>query len=216
MNNNIEIYPINGELFSKYGKVHKGYDTSELCQIMTNYKIPDAGTCYIPSVPELEKCEPIFSILRNSFFGGLPIQLGMCMGKNKQLNCLEYHRCNEILIGTHDYIILVAHINEIEEGCLDTRRVKAFYAPAKIPIEIFSSTLHYSPCNVDESAGFHVAVALIQGTNTDLDRDCLNERNGENKLLVSKNKWILSHAESDEAKKGQPIGLIGCNITLDI
>lgn len=34
--------------------------------------------------------------LRNGFYGGRPIQMGLCNGHNGPLNCLEYHRDSEV------------------------------------------------------------------------------------------------------------------------
>lgn len=53
-------------------------------------------------------------------FGGRPFQLGWCNGHNTRLNCLEYHRASEFNLGARDFILLVAHRWEIEDGKLDT------------------------------------------------------------------------------------------------
>lgn len=63
-------------------------------------------------------------------YGGRPFQLGWCNGHNTRLNCLEYHRASEFNLGARDFILLVAHRWEIEDGKLDTAFVKAFRVPA--------------------------------------------------------------------------------------
>ena len=98
-------------------------------------------------------------------FGGMPVQL-LCNGHNTKLNCLEYHRDSEFNLGTEDFILLLAKMDDITDGKLDTAKVKAFRAPAGTLVEVYATTLHYAPCHVDPAKGFRVLVALPQGTNT--------------------------------------------------
>ena len=77
----------------------------------------------------------------------MPVQLGYCNGHNTKLNCLEYHRDSEVNLGTKDFILLLAKEDDIQDGKLDTGKVKAFYAPAGVIIEVYATTLHYAPCN---------------------------------------------------------------------
>jgi hypothetical protein len=142
----------------------------------------------------------------------MPVQLGMCWGCHTRLNCLEYHRDSEINIGTTDFILLLAHQDEIENGLLDTARVKAFRVPAGVPVEVYATTLHYAPCHTDPARGFRVAVALPKGTNT--ARPDFAPKSAEDRLLTARNKWLLAHPDSDEAKGGAVIGLTGENIDI--
>lgn len=206
------ISSITAPEFALYGRAHTEFDTTALRSVLMQYNIPLNGTSYIPSIPDLEKCEPIFSHLQNHIFGGLPIQLGMCCGHNNKLNCLEYHKSSEVLIGAYDYVLLLATINDIENGILDTSKVRAFYAPSGIPVEIFSTTLHYSPCHVDPLAGFCVAVALPEKTNT--EKPTFQNQSLEDTWIAGCNKWLLAHKDSAEAAGGAYIGLVGENITL--
>ena len=73
-------------------------------------------------------------------FGGRPFQLGWCNGHNTRLNCPEYHRASEFNPGARDFILLVAHRWEIEDGKLDTACVKAFHVPAGKVVEVFNTT----------------------------------------------------------------------------
>ena len=145
-------------------------------------------------------------------FGGMPFQLGYCNGHNTKLNCLEYHRCSEFNLGTEDFILLLARQPEIEDGFLDTAKVKAFRVPAGVLVEVYATTLHYAPCHADAEKGFQVLVVLSKGTNTDrpqTDSDC-----DELTYLTAANKWLLAHEESSEAKGGARVGLKGKNLDL--
>ena len=178
---------------------------------MEKIALPAAGTAYEPGIESLEACA-VFADLRDRAYGGMPIQLGMCWGHNTKLNCLEYHRDSEVNIGTGDFILLLAREEEIKDGVLDTDRVKAFRVPAGTAVEVYATTLHYAPCHTDADAGFRVAVVLPKGTNTAKpDYEPLNE---EDRWMTARNKWLLAHPESEEAKKGAHIGLRGMNIDI--
>lgn len=206
----MKIHSVFDKEFIPYGKVLEGYDTGELISAMQTIKMPNNGTAYEPGIPELESC-PIFSDFQNRAYGGMPIQLGMCWGHNKQLNCLEYHRDSEINIGTSDFILLLAKEDEIEDGTLDSSRVKAFQVPAGIVVEVYATTLHYAPCQTNPD-GFRVAVVLPKGTNTDMP--AVEKKNSEDQMLWACNKWLLAHQDSAEAAQGAYIGIKGENVCL--
>ena len=152
--------------FARYGRVHSGIESAALLREMEKIPLPETGTAYEPSIAALEACEA-FADYRTSVFGGMPVQLGMCWGHNTKLNCLEYHRDSEFNLGLGDFILLLAKQDEIEDGVLDTAKVKAFRVPAGVLVEVYATTLHYAPCHTDETAGFRVLVAL-RGENIDI------------------------------------------------
>lgn len=207
----MHIYSVADPEFVPYGKVLSGYDTAELIAAMRKIPLPEQGTAYKPGIDALEACE-IFGAFRANAYGGMPIQLGMCWGHNTKLNCLEYHRDSELNIGDEDFILLLAKMEDIENGKLDTEKVKAFRAPAGVVIEVYETTLHYAPCHTDEAKGFRVAVVLPKGTNTEKPEIAL--KNDEDRMLWARNKWLLAHPDSSEAKQGAYIGLVGNNIDI--
>ena len=206
----MQIYSVTDPEFAEFGKVLEGYDTTELVTAMNNVAMPAEGTAYEPWIDSLEACG-IFGELQENAFGGMPIELGMCWGYNKALNCLEYHRNSEINIGATDFVLLLAKQEKIIDGVLDTAYVKAFRAPAGSVVEVYATSLHYAPCQVEDS-GFRVAVVLPRNTNTDLDLP--EAKNLEDKMLWARNKWLLAHPDSGEAKQGAYIGLKGENISI--
>lgn len=207
----MELYSVYDEQFRPYGKVLEGYDTTELLSAMEKIPMPAQGTAYLPGLEELEACE-IITELSDRAYGGMPIQIGMCWGHNTRLNCLEYHRDSELNIGTGDFILLLAQQGEIVDGKLDTAAVKAFKAPAGAVVEVYATALHYAPCQADKNRGFKVAIVLPKGTNT--EKPDHEPRFEEERWLTARNKWLLAHAESSEAKNGAYVGLVGENIDI--
>ena len=197
--------------FKPYGQVLTGYSTAALVSAMEAIPLPEEGVAYEPSIAALE-ASAIFGQLQNNAYGGMPVQIGMCWGRNTRLNCLEYHRDSEVNIGTGDFILLLAKQDEIVDGHLDTGKVKAFRAPAGIMVEIYATTLHYAPCHTDPAKGFRVLIALPKGTNG--PKPEITALNGEDKTLWACNKWLLAHPESSEARQGAYVGLTGENIDI--
>ncbi len=68
----------------------------------------------------------------------MPFQFGWCNGHNIKLNCLECHRDSEFNLSPGDFILLLAKLDEIADGKLDTGRVKAFRVPAATLVEVYS------------------------------------------------------------------------------
>ena len=207
----MKIYSIYDPEFKPYGQVLTGYDTTCLVNIMNKIPLPESGTAYEPSIPALEAtCS--YGDFQNNAYGGMPVQLGMCWGRNTKLNCLEYHRDSEVNVGTGDFILLLAKQDEIVDGVLDTGVVKAFKIPAGVPVEVYATTLHYAPCHVNAAEGFRVAVVLPRGTNTAAPGAA--PKNEEDAWLTARNKWLLAHPEAPEARQGAHIGLKGDNIDI--
>ncbi len=206
----MQIYSIYDAAFKPYGKVLEGYETAELMAAMEKIPMPAEGVDYKPGIDSLEACA-VYSDLRDRAFGGMPIQLGMCWGHNTKLNCLEYHRDSEVNIGAKDFVLLLAKMDEIVDGKLDTAKVKAFRAPAGAVVEVYATSLHYAPCQTDTD-GFRTAVVLPYGTNTDMPQ--FVPKNDEDKWMTARNKWLLAHQEAAEASQGAYVGLIGENIDI--
>lgn len=207
------IYPVTSPEFARYGRVISGYEGE--CAAITgalnaHTPLPEA-TGYVPEEPALQRL-PQARALGRSLYGGMPVQFGWCNGHNTRLNCLEYHRDSEFNLGTEDFILLLAKQEEIENGQLDTARVKAFRVPAGVLVEVYATTLHYAPCHTDPAKGFRVMVALPKGTNT--DKPELPVQGGDDAWLWACNKWLLAHPDSDEAHQGAAAALVGENIDI--
>ena len=208
----MKIYSIYDEAFRPYGKVLEGYDTAALTAALENETPLPEGVSYVPAEPALEKL-PIMAELSDRAYGGMPVQLGWCNGHNTKLNCLEYHRDSEINFGTRDFILLLGLEGEIgADGLFDTALTKAFLVPAGVMVEVYATALHYAPCEAKKGRGFKVLVALPRGTNT--HKPAFTPKTREDTLLTARNKWLLAHEESDEAKGGAVVGLKGVNVDI--
>lgn len=208
----MKIYSVSDPEFKAYGQIVDGMEGTvrEILNVLKDAPQGE-GVDYVPEYAPLQELPACVEISEHCY-GGMPVQLGWCNGHNTKLNCLEYHRDSEFNLGTEDFILLLAKQDEIEDGVLDTGKVKAFKVPAGVLVEVYATTLHYAPCHCDESKGFRVLVALPQGTNT--DKPVISGKTTEDKRLWARNKWLLAHPESSEAKQGAYIGLAGENIDI--
>ncbi len=206
----MKVYSVFDPLFREYGAVVDGYDTSSLLSVLRE-KTPQSmsGTEYVPEDDNLMALR-IAEDFRKRAYGGLPVELGWCNGYNTRLNALEYHRGSEFNVGTEDFILLLAKRSDIEDGVLDTARVKAFLCPAGTLVEVYATTLHYAPCSAEKGKGFRVCVVLPKGTN--LEKPSIEVKSYEDSLLFASNKWLLAHSESSEAALGAVVALKGINI----
>ncbi len=200
--------PVTDPRFAAYGRVVTGYDTAKILQVLESETPCPEGTVYFPKVDALHAAEGA-AVLGEALFGGMPYQLGCCNGHNTRLNCLEYHRDSEFNLGTEDFILLLAKMDDIHDGILDTADVKAFFVPKGVLVEVYATTLHYAPCHADPAKGFRVLVGLPENTNTPFRSD--TGRNTLDKALWARNKWLLAHPESKEAAAGAYQGLKGEN-----
>ena len=194
--------------FASYGHVIEGYDVKELLRTLDEISPLPEGVEYIPGNETLEAL-PVARLLSDNEYGGMPIQLGWCNGHNTRMNCLEYHRDSEINLGTEDFILLLARIDDIKGGRLDSNCVKAFLCPAGVPVEVFATTLHYAPCSAKKGQGFKVLIVLPKGTNG--PKPDIVPLNDEDRMLRACNKWLLAHPDSAEASDGAVVCIDGEN-----
>ena len=208
----MKIYSVYDPEFKPYGQIVTGLEdaVSEILTALAATPLPEA-VGYVPTDPALQELPAAVEISEHCF-GGMPTQLGWCNGHNTRLNCLEYHRDSEFNLGTEDFILLLAKQDEIEDGILDTAKVMAFRVPAGVLVEVYATTLHYAPCHCDPARGFRVLVALPWLTNT--ERPDAPVKTAEDAILTARNKWLLPHPDSDEAKGGAKVGLSGDNINI--
>ena len=69
-----------------------------------------------------------------------------------------------------------------------------------------------TPVSQTEKTGFRVAVVLPKGTNT--EKPVFEPQSEEDTWMTARNKWLLAHPDSSEAKTGAHIGLTGKNIDI--
>lgn len=205
----MEIKKVTDPAFRKYGRVWP-LETPQLLARLAQTPLPE-GVIYVPSDEEMERTEEA-AVLENHVFGGMPIQIGYCNGKNHTLNAVEYHRSSEVNIPVQGCILLLGMEQDVEEDdTYDTSRMEAFEVPAGTVVEIYGTTLHYAPCSLKEE-GFQVAIVLPRGTNT--EKPEITPAFQEDRLMTAKNKWLIAHPESGLDKDGAFVGLKGENLTV--
>ena len=202
-NPGLRFYSVNDPEFARYGCVLK-QDYSSIADAARKLEFPAEGSKYMPSVESFEAL-PIRAMIKEELFGELEVQLGNCWGYNSYLNALEWHKNSEINVAATDLVLLLAKLDDIEDGKLDSKKVVAFYVAEGEAIEVYADTLHFCPCQVADS-GFNCVVVLPAGTNTNLDNK------PEDKLLFRKNKWIFCHEDNEGLKaKGVVPAIFGEN-----
>lgn len=209
--NDVKILSVFDDEFKTYGNVISNYDFSKLTTYMeNNTDIPESGNIYVASVAEMES-EDIVNTIRDEIYGGMPIQVGYCNGRNTTYNGFEYHKGSEINVAVTDFMLVLGHTWLIaEDGTYRIEDAQPFFVPKGTAIEMFQTTLHLSPCRVYDE-GFKGIVILPRGTNTPLESRPANKV-GENKLLLQKNKWVIAHPDREPLiKQGAFPGLIGEN-----
>jgi len=206
----LKIHSILDNKFKNYGRIIYDFECSTLIEKVENIAQVDS-VVYVPSVQDLEDSDSI-DAMQNSLFDGMPIQIGYCYGNNYKLNALEYHRNSEINIAVTAFILLLGLKWDLEDDfTYDTKNIEAFLIPKGTIVEIYATTLHYAPCNFNDT-GFISIVILPKGTNTKLETNIINT--SEDRLQFAKNKWLIAHAESGLDKEGAFIGLKGDNIDI--
>lgn len=147
------------------------------------------------------------SKIQEQVFGLGDMEAGYCNGYNHLLNCMEYHACPEVDVAGDDLILLLALPKDIENGYLDSKKVKAFFLKRGQALVLYPYTLHFSPCRIKKD-GFRCGIFLSDKTNIDL----LNKP--EDPRLWKVNKWLLAHPDTKQAKAGAYIGIKGENIDI--
>lgn len=198
--------------FERYGKVISDIDSKQAIELLKNTPVPKEGIVYVASEPTLETPE-LVNQFQNQVFGGLKIQIGYCNGHNRTLNCLEYHRNSELNICEKDTLLMVAPINAIHNGIIDTESVEVFLMKAGTAVLFYETTLHYAPCTGDGEEYFRMCCVLPRDTNTTRPEGIGTV--GEASFLTHNNKWLFAHKDSPEGRSKLTAGkLIGENIVL--
>ncbi|MES2674591.1 MAG: DUF4867 family protein [Pseudomonadota bacterium] len=210
LNPQLNIKSVDSTEFARYGRVLTDYDFSELIDTMKDFPVPTTTNTYIPEV-EATRALPIHAKLSQQLYGEMPIQIGFGGGHCLALNALEWHKGNEVDIAITDWVVMLAQLQDIKDGQLHSKEVQTFYLKRGQAIEMFATTLHYSPCNVDNNV-FKMIVILPKNTNLPLDH-----KPAKGDLLVAKNKWLIAHKDAtSEVERGAHVGIVGENLTLKI
>ncbi len=208
LNPHIKIYTTKDEEFKEFGEKLYGFKVDEIIKTAEKYAFPQEGSLYEASVEDFEKL-PIAEEITEQCFGELKAQIGYCYGHSSFLNAFEWHTSSEVNIAVTDLILILAKRSDMENGKIDSSKAKVFFVEKGEIIEVYATSLHFCPCQVNKS-GFGCVVALPEGTNTPLDIEP-----AKNPLMFRKNKWIIAHVENAPLiARGVVAGVYGENIEI--
>jgi len=196
--NDVEVKSVFNDSFKSFGRVIEGFDLSSMISYMSETPLPDRGNIYLASDPLLEKIDTVKEI-KSVIYGGMPIEVGYCNGKNRNINGFEYHKGSELNIAIDPFMLCLGHTWDIRSGNkFYEDDIHLFFVPAGTMIEMFETTLHLSPICA-QSDGFRDIVILPRGTNTALSMEekemagrALDHGFKEAGLLLQKNKWVIA------------------------
>lgn len=211
----MHIYSVNDPEFKSYGNVWDNVPselTSPVLEALASTPIPE-GSKYVASAPELEGVK-VPTSLASSCLAAVPSSSAGATATTRASTAWSTTARASSTWVLAILSLLVAHRWEIEDGKLDTACVKAFRVPAGTLVEVFNTTLHYTPCMVDDG-GFQVMVALPAGTNGPRPEAAADmPAAGDSYCYWKADKWVLCHADSPKAAEGGYVGLIGKNLDI--
>lgn len=203
-NPDIKIYSVYDKEFCEFGRIVDDIDLDDLLKESEKLEFPKEGSLYLPSVESLEKCNA-FSQVREKIFGNLDAQLGVTIGYSSFLNATEWHTCSEFNVAVTDLVLILGNRVDLKDNTIDSSQMKVFFVPKGCAIEVYATTLHFCPCQVNDN-GFICLVGLLKGTNVPL------EEPSSDKYLFRFNKWIIAHNENQALlDRGVMPGISGIN-----
>lgn len=207
LNPDIHIYSVFDDEFRNYGRIVENIDTKELIRAAKQIEFPKNGVRYLPSVESLEKVEAA-DVICNEVFGTLPTEIGYCWDYNSLLNATEWHMSSEINIAVTPIVLILGDRRKIRDGKIDSSDFCAFLVPEGACVEIYSTTLHYTPCMTSDK-GFGCVVGLPRDTNVALGFK-VNDI-----FMTGRNKWLIAHVENEaKIKQGAFAGIYGKNLEI--
>ena len=206
-NPGLPLFGTDSREFAEYGRRVTDMHVGEIIEAAKDIPFPAQESAYEASVPSLEALSGAKEI-RKRCFGELTIQVGYCNGYNRILNAWEWHTSSEINIAVTDLVLILAKRSRLQDGRINSSEAEAFLLRAGETVEIYATSLHFCPCQV-EKEGFGCVVALPVGTNLPL------EEPAEDPLLFRKNKWLIAHEENCELiGRGAVPGICGVNLKI--
>lgn len=203
-NPNIPLYSIYDKKFEEYGRVVEELKTNAIIEAAKLIQNPETGSAYVASEESFQSLQ-IAEDIAYKIFGEMPTQVGYCWGHSNMLNGAEWHTSSELNVAITPLVLFLGKRQDVVDGTIDSSLFEAFYVPKGAVLEIYATTLHFCPCEI-EQGGFGCVVALPYGTNTPLEAEI------EDKLLFRKNKWLISHVDNDGLlARGAVSGITGVN-----
>lgn len=199
-NPGVRIYRIEDRKFAEYGKVWTGYHLDSVFQWAEHVLVPEQGNFYQVSDPDVENI-PVIQQLIDDIYGGSPVQAGPCCGRNQVLNGIEHHIGSEVTIAIQPCVLFLGKLQDMVDNTYDGSLTEAFYLEQGQIVQLYETTLHYTPCRVQDY--FFTVCMLPRGTGKPLP-------GGRRGILKSQNKWFIAHPDNVlKVKSGDFPGLLG-------
>lgn len=206
-NPNIPLYSIYDKKFEEYGRVVEGLETTAIIEVAKQIQNPEEGSAYVASEKSFQSLE-IAEDIAYRIFGEMPTQVGYCWGHSNRLNGAEWHTSSELNIAITPLVLFLGKRQDIVDDKIDSSQFQAFYVPRGAVLEVYATTLHFCPCEIEHN-GFGCVVALPSGTNVPLETEI------EDKLLFRKNKWLIAHVDNNSLlERGAVAGINGVNFEI--
>lgn len=199
-NPDLKIYRADSPEFAEYGKLRTGYELEPVFRWAETVAVPEQGNLYRASDPEVESI-PVIRELMTDIYGGSPAQAGPCCGRNQVLNGIEYHVGSETAIAVKPCVLFLGRLRDMAGNTYDGGLTEAFYVEPGQIVQLYETTLHYTPCRVEDC--FFTVCMLPKGTGDPLP-------GGRRGILKSQNKWFLAHPDNlQKVQAGDFPGLLG-------
>mgnify|MGYP002622651678 CR=1 FL=1 len=208
LNPDLQLFNVDDSEFLEYGRLlTPPCDMSEWMNHANSIPMPTSGSMYLPDIPELHQGS-VAEWFCDEVYGQMDTEFGICQGSNKHLNAVEWHKSSEVNVALTWFILLLGRVQDIKNGWYDASNLKGFLAKPGQCFEIYSTTLHFCPCQIEQS-GFRCIVVLPKGTNQPLERPT------QDLLLFRRNKWLLAHEDNSELiLRGVQAGVSGKNLMI--
>lgn len=185
-NPSMKIHQTDNSKFSEYGKVWTGYNLDDVFKWAENFLISEQENAYQASDPALESI-PVIQEIIGDIYGGSPVQAGPCYGHNQVLNGIEHHIGSEVIIAIKPCVLLFGRLRDMVDNTYEGSLAEAFYIEPGQIVQMYETTLHYTPCKAEDY--FFTVCMLPRGTGTPLP-------GGRRGILKSQNKWFIAHPEN--------------------
>lgn len=210
-NPTLDILPVASPDFAVYGMVHSEVQVPGMKEFVRTHGT-EGEELYVPCEEALMNMEES-RVIKENLFGQVDCQIGYYHGRGTKLNAVEYHKCSEVLVLFEPAVLVLGSVWEIKDHKLSSSVMKLFYVPADTCVELYATTLHFSPLMATQR-GVSQVVAQAAGTNTPLVTERI-DRLKTDRYLLERNKWVLAHKEYIKTLgEGSYEGIIGENIAL--
>lgn len=179
-NENLNIVSVLDDKFKCYGSVLDGDDFADLVKFsLENIQTPSSGNLYTPNFPDLYKFKAIQDI-KSKVYGELSIQAGYVTGHNHSLTGFEYHQGSETIVAITNLVLILGKKQDLVDDIYLSEKADVFFVNAGQAVELYSTTLHYTPCKTSQDP-FLAIVVLPDGTNSLLNENDKQKNSNQEK-----------------------------------